>query len=59
MGKFIADNFAALYLYVVAFIFYVWYMKTEKRATWSRTIIAAILWPVAGVLAIMYSSDLH
>jgi len=49
----------AILCYLVAFIGYALFMRREKTATWPRAIIAATVWPLIGLLALLYVGERH
>lgn len=48
---------ALVYLFGVFMV--AWFMRVDKRATWTRSIIAGLLFPVTAVLALLYVGDRH
>ena len=57
------SNISACYVlaaaaYVFGVFMVIWLMRVEKRATWTRSIIAGLLFPVTAVIAI-YVGNRH
>ena len=58
------SNISACYVlaaaaYVFGVFMVIWLMRVEKRATWTRSIIAGLLFPVTAIIAILYVGDRH
>ena len=45
--------------YVFGVFMVIWFMRREKRATWTRSIIVGILFPVTAVISILYVGERH
>ena len=45
--------------YVFGVFMVIWFMRREKQATWTRSIIAGILFPVTAVIALLYVGERH